>query len=92
MELESRIAQLPPRRRRRVERLAVLAAAFSAVMTVLVVIMSVATMRIYWGRSAPQVALSAGLALVALVACRVAVVNARTAMQVRRTGNPARVR
>ena len=77
MNLTRRVSELTPRRRRRAERLALASAVFCAALTVPLVAMSVATMRLWWGRSTGQVALSAVLAVAGFLACGVAVANAK---------------
>lgn len=87
MDLVPEIAHLPPRRRRRVRVIALVAFPVTAVMTVLVVALSTAS--IYWSHSPTQVALSIGLALAALVLCGVAGVNARRTVRARRSAPPS---
>jgi len=84
IDLTARVAELPPRRRRRVERIALAVFAACTVMTVLMVTVSAATIRLWWGRSAIQVAISAALAVAALLLCGVTAVNARRTMRAQR--------
>lgn len=72
-----RVAELPPRRRRRLERMARTVFAVCTVLTVFMLTLSAATIRLWWGRSATQVAISAALAVAAVLLCGVTAVNAR---------------
>lgn len=85
MELAAQIAQLPPRRRRRLERLARLAIPVTALMTVLSLALAVATIEMVWAHSPGLVALSAGLGLLALGLSGVALRNARRTLRACRT-------
>lgn len=87
MDVVREIAQFPPRRRRRVQVMALVAFPVTAVMTVLVVALSTAS--IYWSHSPTQVALSIGLALAALVLCGVAGVNACRTLRACRSAPPS---
>lgn len=89
MKLDVRIAQLPPRRRRRLQRLATVVVPVTAVMTVVSVGLSVATIRMLWGHSTGLVGLSVGLATLGVVLCGVAGINARRTLRACRAAEAA---